>query len=311
MVTVDPKALQAPVSGVGTAPFEGSENPKGLIHTTEGFTIDSAMGSYRANGFAPHETIGPDNPDRPTKAVRWQHLPFTGRSTTLADDSGGVRTNRLWVYQVEIVGTCDDSWKTRYGGRYAQWHVDNWPEWYREAIADLMTDWERWFGIPRRSTVTWKRYPASYGERNGVRLSGSAFTAYEGWLGHQHAPENSHGDPFGPGVVTDLFRRMGGGTTEPIQEDDLPTPEDVWAEPINPGPTADKVAGWPADQAISAGSHLTDARARIYRLEKVESERYNAVQEKLSALRDDVDSIQTGIDAILAKLGTEGSGGTA
>src|SRR5215471_17719630 len=37
--------------------------------------------------------------------------------------------------------------------------------------------------------------PSSYGTSNGVRLSGSAWNAYKGILGHQHVPENDHGDP--------------------------------------------------------------------------------------------------------------------
>lgn len=91
-------------------------------------------------------------------------------------------------------------------------------------------------------------------------------------------------------------------STNPPPEEDLPTPQDVWAEPINPGPTADKVAGWPADQTISAASHLTDTRARVYRLEKVEQERYDATQLKLSQLREDTDGLRESIQGLYGKL---------
>jgi hypothetical protein len=37
-------------------------------------------------------------------------------------------------------------------------------------------------------------YPASYGDAP-QRLSPAAWDAYSGVLGHQHAPDNSHGDP--------------------------------------------------------------------------------------------------------------------
>ena len=307
MVARDPKALWTPVIGVGTAPFEGPKHPKGLIHTTEGFTIGSAMGSYRANGFAPHLTIGPDDPDKPTKAVRWQHLPYTGRSTTLADDSGGVRTNRLYVWQVEIVGTCDDAWKTRERGRYARWHVDNWPDWYLDAIADLMNDWEDWFGIPRRSSVTWRPYPSSYGQTSS-RLSGSEFTAYEGWLGHQHAPENDHGDP-GDLPIGDLFERMGGEVKPPPpvtvgDEDDLPTPEDVWSFTMDPRATADRI-GAPElskTQKIRMDDALVEIRARVADSDAKQKEQYDAVQEKLSAVRADTDGLHEQLDLVEGKL---------
>jgi len=215
MVDWDPKAVRKTL-GLSTGGFEGTKRPKGLIHTTEGFTLASALAAYRNGGYAPHVTIGP-HPDGGERVQRWQHYPFSSRATTLADASGGVRTNRLWVYQVEVVGTCDDAWKTRYDGRYARWHVDNWPAWYREAVAELMADWEDWFGIPRRSTVTWRSYPGSYGTGASQRLSGSEFTSYTGWLGHQHAPENTHGDP-GDLDISDLFARMGDGPTveEPV-----------------------------------------------------------------------------------------------
>jgi hypothetical protein len=48
--------------------------------------------------------------------------------------------------------------------------------------------------IPFRA-LAFEAYPASYGTSNGVRLSDSQFDTYSGWLGHQHVPQNDHGDP--------------------------------------------------------------------------------------------------------------------
>lgn len=215
----DPNAVRKTL-GLSAGGWDGAKRPKGLIHTTEGFTLLSAMGAYANGGYAPHITIGP-HPDGGQRTQRWQHYPFSSRATTLADSSGGVRTNRLWVYQVEVVGTCDDRWK---GGQYSWLHVDNWPGWYRDAVAELMADWEEWFGIPRKSTVTFRPYPSSYGTGASQRLGTAAFSEYTGWLGHQHAPENSHGDP-GDLDIKDLFARMSG--TTPVEED-MPTLHEIF-----------------------------------------------------------------------------------
>ena len=55
-------------------------------------------------------------------------------------------------------------------------------------------------GIAPVSTVEWKSFEkgnpgGSAGAKNGVRMSNAAYVAYSGWLGHQHVPENDHGDP--------------------------------------------------------------------------------------------------------------------
>lgn len=268
----DPKAVRKDL-GLSRGGFEGVKRPKGLIHTTEGFTLDSAMGAYRGNGYAPHVTIGP-HPAGGERTQRWQHYPFSSRSSTLADASGGVRTNRLWVYQVEVVGTCDDKWKS---GKWAWLHVDNWPAWYRDDVADLMADWEDWFGIPRRSSVRFAPYPSSYGKGASQRLSGTEFTAYTGWLGHQHAPENTHGDP-GDLVITDLFRRMARkDTPPPATEDDMPSPADLWDHKLSPGPTADAIGGYPTEASYPARDLLIGADARLRRLETTVQAQYEAV----------------------------------
>ncbi|MGW3492038.1 hypothetical protein ACWDEM_32480, partial [Streptomyces sp. NPDC001054] len=50
-------------------------------------------------------------------------------------------------------------------------------------------------GVPLTSGVTWKAYPASYGSSAGVRMSAAKWSSYRGHCGHQHVPENDHGDP--------------------------------------------------------------------------------------------------------------------
>lgn len=188
-----PGAERDPIPGLGTAPFENEAKPawKLLIHTTEGPSYAAARSSYVKNGFAPHVTAGP-HPTKERTVKAWQHYPLNSRATTLADKPGGIRTNRDHVIQVEIVGFADLEQAARHG----RWlGVDQWPEWYKAGVAKILRELMDACGIPRRCTVRWVRYPQSYGTNASQRLSTKAFDDYAGILGHQHAPENSHGDP--------------------------------------------------------------------------------------------------------------------
>ncbi|MGP3971520.1 hypothetical protein [Streptomyces sp. 6N223] len=85
--------------------------------------------------------------------------------------------------------------------------------------------------------MTWKPYPASYGP-NGVRLTGAQWLAYYGWLGHQHVPENDHGDPGDIDFARVLEHAKGTATQPttpkppPEQENDMAvareTADEVW-----------------------------------------------------------------------------------
>src|SRR5699024_4551413 len=66
-------------------------------------------------------------------------------------------------------------------------------------------------GIPLSSSVVWAKYPGSYGEMASQRLSDSEWEEYTGWLGHQHAPENDHGDP-GDLPVASILAAVGGSS---------------------------------------------------------------------------------------------------
>ncbi|MBQ1166153.1 hypothetical protein KBZ21_50035, partial [Streptomyces sp. A73] len=68
------------------------------------------------------------------------------------------------------------------------------PDW---AIRDLgeFAEWAHAkHGVPLSSDVTVKAYPSSYGATK-VRMSYSKWNNYRGHCGHQHVPENAHGDP--------------------------------------------------------------------------------------------------------------------
>lgn len=161
----------------------------GVVHTTEGTTLPS----YGGGASAPTFTLVPNI--KAKSAAAYQHFDVDRSARALVNKAGGVETNTLNCVQVELVGTCDPA-------THKKWTADNrahifWPEapdWALMEFARLV----RWLsdehGVRLASTVTWKAYPASYGA-NGVRLSGAQWLDYYGWLGHQHVPENTHGDP--------------------------------------------------------------------------------------------------------------------
>lgn len=207
-----PKASRTQLAGTDGGSFTGGP-PKGVLHTTE----TTGWPAY-ATDYWPHFT------------TRWadgafhvrQHLPINRAARALANPSGGVQTNRDTAIQIECVGTCDTSKRASWGALY----VEDWAAGYKAGLADLMRWVEFNAGVPRRCTVTFKPYPASYGA-NGVRLSGAAWDAYAGWCGHQHVPENDHGDP---GAI-DIGYLLGGENDVDVQElyDKLTDPNETYS----------------------------------------------------------------------------------
>jgi hypothetical protein len=158
-----------------------------LWHSTEG----TSLPSYGGGASAPNLTA---KPDFGAKRMRWyQHFDFDTSSRALRNQPGGVETNTLNVCQVEVVGTCDPAAHRRWGSA-PHLYMPNLPSW---VIRDLAA-FARWahqsHGVPLTSGLTFKPYPSSYGA-NGVRMSRARWTAFKGHCGHQHAPENDHGDP--------------------------------------------------------------------------------------------------------------------
>lgn len=171
-------------------PGDSMESNVGVVHTTEGATLPT----YSGGSVAPNFTLMPDFASKTLKV--YQHFDFDVSSRALVNAAGGVQTNTLNVVQFELVGTCDPKTHKDWNDKKVQ-HV-YWPaaaDWALLEFAKVV----RWaydnHAVPMTSTVTWKAYPDSYGAKNGVRLSNAAWTSYRGWLGHQHVPENLHGDP--------------------------------------------------------------------------------------------------------------------
>jgi hypothetical protein len=168
--------------------------PKVLWHDTE----TTGLPSY-STGYFPNMTICNGTP--------YQHIPANRAGRALKNPSGGVETNRGNVFQIEVCG-------------YAN----------KVAYHPVMTEVSEWLrevrGTPLECSVKWKSYPDSYGATS-VRLSGSAWKSYTGHLGHQHAPENDHGDPGWPFPIDQILQGSG--------DDDLTPEEHTWLENINKG----------------------------------------------------------------------------
>lgn len=175
-------------------PGAAMDPDKGVIHTTEGYTWPG----YENGATAPNLTALPifDSQGRYQRLAWRQHFPADRSSRALKNLAGGVETNTDDALQVELVGTCDkrtsESWR-RNGIRHIYW-----PDAPRAALEDL-AEFVAWaheaLGIPLRGAPRWLAYPASYASSGGVRFSGTTWRDFSGWCGHQHVPENVHGDP--------------------------------------------------------------------------------------------------------------------
>lgn len=191
------------VPGNSAGPYS-SPVDKFLIHTTEGGTVDGAIAAYRKNNSWPHLTVQAFWGRTPDICG---HLDLNVSARSLRNMAGGVQTNTDGVVQLEVVGAA-----TRPGD------ID-WGTIARLVIGPIC----RTMGIPVQSAVTWLAYPASYG-KSKVRLSGPEWTSYRGLLGHQHAPENDHGDP-GAIPIDVILAAAGSTTAAPSQlpeDDDMP-----------------------------------------------------------------------------------------
>ncbi|QDP44231.1 endolysin [Streptomyces phage Celia] len=190
-------------------PGSSMEVNVGVIHTTEG----TSLPSYGGGGSAPTMTLVPDFKAKKLKA--YQHFPIDKSGRALVNRSGGVETNTLNVFQVELVGTCDPSTSKKWGGKNTS-HIF-WPEapdWALREVAKLFAWLEANHGIPLSCGVSFKAYPSSYGS-NGVRMSNAKWNGYKGWCGHQHVPENDHGDPGNFPIAKVLEYAKGGAPATP------------------------------------------------------------------------------------------------
>lgn len=162
----------------------------GVIHTTEG----TGLPDYNGGATAPNYTAVPDFRKR---RLKWfVHFSDERSSRALANLPGGVETNTLNAIQVELVGTCDPATHVAWmkaGRRHIFWPQA--PAWALRDLAAFVVDMHRRHGIKIQGPKDWTAYPASYGSSNPNRFTHEQWRNFYGWCGHQHVPENSHGDP--------------------------------------------------------------------------------------------------------------------
>lgn len=200
-------------------------------HSTEGFTWPG----YDGGAKAPHITA---KPDFAAKKLRYrQHFANEHSSRALQNLPGGVTTNTNNAFQIELVGTCDDAYKVSWGTKKAGVDYIHWPtapDWALKELALLVKYLNTKFGLPMRTTVTWAAYKSPGGLTKNVRLSGAAFQSYTGHLGHQHVPENTHGDPGSLQMQRILDYAKGTAVTNP-------TPPTAPTAPVTTTPKATTV----------------------------------------------------------------------
>src|SRR5688572_1148620 len=167
---------------------------KVVWHTTE----TTGWPGYDGGSKAPHYTV---RPDFRARTMLWrQHFPDHVNARAMRNEPGGVQTNLDGALQVEIVGTCDET--RRWSAEVLRsWDLD---DWMVEGLAMFAAWAHREHDVPLVAPSLWLAYgkdsrapgrvPASYGN-SPARMTGRTWDRFRGHCGHQHAPENSHGDP--------------------------------------------------------------------------------------------------------------------
>ncbi|MFE4420460.1 peptidoglycan-binding protein [Streptomyces sp. NPDC056817] len=209
-------------------------------HSTEGTSLPSYSGGAEAPNFTA-------KPNFAAKKLEWyQHFDFDTSARALVNLAGGVETNTLNVCQVEIVGTCDPATHTKWTkAGYAHLYTPELPDWVIRDLADFAKWAHDQHGVPLTSTVTFKAYPGSYGSGNGVRMSFAQWNGFRGHCGHQHVPENLHGDPGAFPIATILTAAK--GANEPAAPAAPSTPS-------KPAPSKPSYEPYPGEAFFMKGS---------------------------------------------------------
>jgi hypothetical protein len=294
-----PGASQAYFYGSGRYSGSDMEVNCGVVHTTEGMSLPS----YSSGAMAPNVTGIPDIAD---KRIRWyQHFDVDESARALANKAGGVETNTANVFQIELVGTCDDTKKTSWAGKRAGVDYLHWPtapDWALAEVAWIVRWLHDYHHVPLTCVKDWLAYgkddrrpgvtPASYGA-SPVRMSMSAWRSFTGWCGHQHVPENDHGDPGSLNFARVIQLAKGEPTTE---EDPLAglSKQDifdaVWKTDAIAGP--EDAADHKTNPTWQPQSILKDVQARVRALTVAEAGQTAAITKLAQLVGSNVDTAQ-------------------
>lgn len=176
-----------------------------LWHDTEGVSWPG----YNGGATAPNSTVFLSIKER--RMYMRSHFAWNRSARALENRPGGVETNTLNVFQVEIIGTCDPRYRKTWGTMTAgvdYFYIPDLPQWAIDELAKIpawLHQVSPAFPIVDGAPRGWLPYPASYGNDNGQRMTTAEWNAGRGMIGHQHARENDHGDPGDldvPAIVT-------------------------------------------------------------------------------------------------------------
>jgi hypothetical protein len=224
------------------------------MYWTDNTTEGTSLPSYSGGSSAPNFTAVPDFAN---KRIRWyQHFDFDTSARALMNKSGGVETNTANAVQVELVGTCDPSAHKKWGST-KHLYTPELPDWVIRDLAAFAKWANKNHGVKLESGVTFKSYPASYG-KSSVRLTNAQWGRFYGHLGHQHVPENDHGDPGAFPIKKILDAAKGTTTTTTTEETTMAVPDF-----ISLGYTTDRTLNhddwhqvyWDAEYNDAAGNH--------------------------------------------------------
>lgn len=210
-------------------PGDSMESNVICLHSTEGTSVPT----YGGGGSAPNFTVAPDFGAK--RAVWYQHFDFDESSRALKNLSGGVETNTMNVCQIEIVGTCDPATHGKWSTQHL--YMPELPEWFKDELAEFIAWAHQNHGVKIQSGLTFKAYPSSYGDTS-TRMTNSEWTNFYGVCGHQHVPENDHGDPGNIDIdyILSKAKALVDGTATPQPPKPTPTYEPFpGAEFFTPG----------------------------------------------------------------------------
>jgi hypothetical protein len=108
-------------------------------------------------------------------------------------------------------------------------------------LAAFLKDMKARHGIALTGPTKWLPYPKSYGSSGGQRMTFAQWRAFYGWCGHQHVPENDHGDPGSLDFAGLLALAKGEAAATPITKPETPTLKEWFYMPI-PDAELDRIA---------------------------------------------------------------------
>lgn len=155
-----------------------------ILHTTESSAYSPNRSSYFGHQLWPTFTFGPKLINNKFQWVWWQHLPLNHSAAAMRNLPGGVQTNNDGCIQIEIV------WRAADGDVLPRQALDS----LKKGLLWICST----TGIPYSFVDDFHYYPPENSHRLGKepwRLQGSDWDNFRGICGHQHAPENVHGDP--------------------------------------------------------------------------------------------------------------------